>query len=233
MHGRYHRGHGGGRLLQIVTFLWRNPTQWHGRQYSETEVNTLFRMIRRNTRVPFEAVCICDDPSGIEKYIRTEPLWDDIKEWGRCWLRLKLYAPGMRNLIGPRFMMLDLDTVITGNLDHLLSRGESFIGYACPSPPGGKRAAIYNGGMLLMDAGSRASVWTSLPDTIPETSFGGSDQAWASHVLGEGEATFGPEDGVYSRWDFNEQEDACMVHLTGSADPREWADRSWIQKHYR
>ena len=222
-------------MLRIVTFLWRAPTQWHGHTYSEKEVNTLFRMIRRNTTIPWEPVCITDDPSGIDQHTRIVPLWDDLRDWGRCWTRLKLYSSEMRTIIGSRFMMLDLDTVIVSNMDHLLTRMEPFIGFACPVPPGGRPAAIYNGGMVTMDAGSRSRIWETLPPSPPETSFNGSDQAWVSHVLGKGEATYGPADGVYSRWDYNEQPDACMVHLTGSADPRiePWSKTDWIQRHYR
>ena len=222
-------------MLRIVTFLWREPTQWHGHRYGPEEVNKLFRMIERNTTVPYEPVCICDDPDGIDKHIRIVPLWDDLRDWGRCWTRLNLYSSDIGALVGSRFLMLDLDTVILSNMDHLLRRPESFIGWPCIPPPGGRPAAIYNGSMVLMDAGARSRVWETLPPSPPETPYQGSDQAWISHVLGEGEVTFGPEDGVYSRWDYDGQDNACIVHLTGSADPRisPWKDTDWVRKHYR
>ena len=192
-------------------------------------------MLERNISVPWEAVCICDDPTGIGPKIRKVPLWDDLRDWGRCWTRLKMYSGEMRDLIGPRFMMLDLDTVILSNMDHLLRRTESFIGWRCIAPPGGKPAAVYNGGMVLMDAGARRSIWEALPPSIPETCYQGSDQSWVSHVLPADEAVFTTEDGVYSRWEYNGQDNACMVHLTGSADPRlePWKDMDWVKRHYR
>jgi hypothetical protein len=90
----------------------------------------------------------------------------------------------MAEIIGPRFVSLDLDVVVTGDLTPLFERTEDFVIWAWPF-----RGTLYNGTMWMMDAGARAKVWTEFdPATSPTKSrlagFAGSDQAWMNYVRG-------------------------------------------------
>jgi hypothetical protein len=146
----------------------------------------------------------------------------------------------MAEIIGPRFVSLDLDVVVTGDLTPLFERTEDFVIWAWPF-----RGTLYNGTMWMMDAGARAKVWTEFdPATSPTKSrlagFAGSDQAWMNYVLGPDEATWGEKDGVVAFRSFRHlnklPEGARLVSFHGLHNPWDERVRSahpWVLDHYR
>ncbi len=144
---------------------------------------------------------------------------------------------------------MDLDVVITDDLRPLLNRTEDFIAWKNPHP-----MWPYNGSMFMLTAGARPDVWESFdPKTSPAESHAancrGSDQGWMSYVLGNGEATWGPEDGVYSFQDelvkrrrrmpippYPLPSNARVVVFHGPVDP--WSPgvgklARWVKDHYK
>jgi hypothetical protein len=207
-------------MIRIVCSKWTPRGPKRGRvPYTAEHVNRLANAIDRHLKMPHEIVCITDDPVGIDGGVRIVPIWDDgLLEKGSCYVRLKLFAPEMADIIGPRFVSIDLDAVITGPLDPLFDGGEDFriwrnVGRGC----------LYCGSMFLMDAGARAQVWETFnpddlifreagrkfkrkleadrwvhPEAIAAGNAVGSDQAWIATVLGPGEAVWTAADGVLS-----------------------------------
>jgi hypothetical protein len=184
--------------LQIVLWKWANPSRLHILfDYSADAVNRLRRQLAEHLTIPHDVVCITDNPSGIDSGIRIIPLWPDTGELGGCWRRLRAFAPDMRTLIGPRFAWIDLDSVIVGSMDDILTRPEPIVLYRSNSVEG----TPYNGSMLLMDAGARAEVWDRFdqqrsPLIVKNAGLTGTDQAWMAHVLGPHEAVWTAEQGV-------------------------------------
>jgi hypothetical protein len=189
--------------LQVVAWKWLDVTNRVTQRspYTAEKVNRWGRMIRDNLRMPHDLVCITDDPSGIDSSIRIIPLWDDLKGMGRCWRRLKAFSPDMREVIGPRWVWTDLDSVVTGDLTPLFQRTEDIVFWA----PKTTRTP-YNGSMVLQSSGCRAQVWEkfSLAKALRDVNraqYTGSDQAWWSCVLGPSEAVWKPDpDGVCAYW---------------------------------
>lgn len=106
----------------------------------------------------------------------------------------------MANEIGPRFVSIDLDAVITGDLTPLFDHQEPFKIALDTQPP-----KQYNGSMFQMDAGARESVWLAFdsdPAKIEARSaklgYVPDDQGVITAVLGPDEKTWGPADGVLS-----------------------------------
>jgi hypothetical protein len=109
-----------------------------------------------------------------------------------------------------------------------------------PPPHGGARDQVYNGGMFLMDAGARASVWKDFdPDESPRATrsnphFVGTDQAWIRHHLGPDEKTWSRRDGVYEARNVGNKlpRNAKIIFFAGNRDPstakHEWIPRHWI-----
>lgn len=225
--------------------------------YSAGHVNRLAAMVGRHLAMPHEVVCITDDPEGIDGAVRVIPLWDELRSSGRCFVRLKAFHPSMRDIIGERFVSIDLDTVIVGSLDPLFDRSEPFIIWSDPS-----RLLPYCGSQWMLTAGAFPKVfddfnyerWRLLK---PEKNWHGSDQAWMAHML-PGAATWGKDDGVYSfRLDIMKPygemlagrfrrmvgrygppklpKDARIVHFHGAFDPSQnflrecvpWIDSNW------
>lgn len=236
-------------MLDVVTFKWK-PIQRHYRsKFDATHVNTLASMVMRNYKKPHRFSCITDDPTGIDKNIRIIPLWDDFAKlksaYGErnpsCYRRLKLFSAEAEKIIGPRFVCMDLDMVVTGELYDLWDRPEDFVIIKSPTPPPRYK---YNGSMLLMTAGCRKFIWDEFnpiksPAETRAKNFFGSDQAWISLKL-KNEATWDESDGVYSYRIHllpnleRLPENAKLVSFHGSDDP--WEAKAqrldWVRKNY-
>lgn len=236
-------------MLTICTFRWR-PFAGYRSVYPPETVNVLRNMVRRHYRSPHRFVCITDDPTGIDPAIEIVPLWGDYAQipnpFGAknpsCYRRLKIYDPAIADILGPRFVHLDLDCVITGDLAPLWDRDEDFVIYGDTNPK-----TYYNGSLVLMNAGARAKVWKDFdplrsPRQTKSAGFYGSDQAWISYCLGPGEKRWTSKDGVYSfRNEIKPKgmgvlpSNARLVVFHGAVDPWEPYAKThcpWVREHY-
>lgn len=238
------------RPESVVTCKWK-PHAGYRSTFGPETVNTLFRMVRRNYAHPFRAICVTDDPDGIDPDVEIVPLWTDYADIPNphghprnpsCYRRLRAFSGDIDQVLGKRFVMLDLDAVVTGDLDPLWNRPEEFVIWGDTNPK-----TLYNSSMYLLTAGARSKVWDRFdPKDSPQESKArgqfGSDQGWISACLGPGEARFTKKDGVYSyRNDIARAgigtlpKDARIVFFHGHVDP--WSDQArslpWVAEHYR
>ena len=228
-------------MLTVVTFLWQRNSQ--GFQlpnvcnYTAQHVNIFESMLARNLTIPYELVCITDMPKGIN--CRTIPLWDKCRHLGGCYNRLYVFSSDMKDMIGPRFACVDLDCVITSNVDKIFSRTEPFIiNRYGPNPKNNQK---YNGSFFMMNAGVHDQVWSTfdsvsspalMHDLHLKNQVVGSDQAWVSYLI-ESATTVGPEDGIYDARIIKHTLplDASIVFFPGQRDPTQNA-YSWVTDHY-
>lgn len=224
------------RLL-VMCWLWR---QDGGRAAFKPEHVAIWAaMLRRHCTLDIEIACVTDLP-GIDPSVRViEPpgFYDDLKttRWrgGRpsCYRRLSLFAPHAAELFGAeRFVSMDLDVVIGGNIDSILDRREDFV-ICGPSQVGDRW--LYNGSMMMMDAGARPCVYNDFsPEGAEQASrrFVGSDQAWIAYSLGAGEAIWTAEDGVV-RWNGNHS--GPMMFFPGTIKPWNTIAHPFVGEHYR
>lgn len=228
-------------MLTVMTHLWAQPG---GRtRYTAEHVNIWAAMVRRHLTMEHEIACVTDMPEGIDDRVRIiEPPrdFDDVRipTWGehmpQCLRRISMYRPDAAEVYGAeRFVNMDLDCVISGPLDPLFDRDEDIVLYR-----GTTQARPYNGSMTMLRAGARPEVFerfTPEGAVVAGQRYLGSDQAWVSHVLGEGEATWGVDDGVHawgSSW--NRGEPRLTFFLT-KQKPWEFvvAGEPWVSEHYR
>lgn len=246
-------------MISVVTFKWK-PTPGYRSLFGADQVNTMRSMIARNYPDPHRFICVTDDAQGIDPRVEVVPLWDDhasipnpsFRGGPSCYRRLKVFSRDIGAVLGDRFVCIDLDVVITGSLRGLFNRTESFIGWRNPNP-----MWPLNGSLFMLTAGARPAVWESFdPLTSPAISHAagcrGSDQGWMSYVLGCNEATWGPEDGVWSFQDeivgrnkprmlprrppFKLPGHARAVMFHGAIDP--WTVQArrmapWVKEHYQ
>lgn len=231
----------------ITVVFWK----WHKAGYRSVfgaeQVNVAASMVRRNTTLPVRFLCVTDDPEGVE--IETVPLWPNpCTEYGsssapNCFVRLKAFDPAIRAVFGDRFIWLDLDLVILGNIDHILGSSYDFAMWGDTRHNG-----QFNGSLCLMDAGARPQVWTGFRgveshNEAKKAGFFGSDQGWISYATECNGYKFGAAEGVYSfgihmldRGVKSPPKDARIVFFHGQYDP--WVgsvqDKNpWIKEYYK
>jgi hypothetical protein len=234
-------------MLSVVTWRWK-PRRGYRSSFGPETVNVLRSMVRRWYPKPHRFICVTDDPAGIEPGIEIVPLWSQFADLANpnapsgpsCYRRLRMFSAEAGEMFGPRFVSLDLDCVITGDLTPLWDRPEAFVAWGDTNP-----RTHYNGSMILMTAGARRQVWDEFdPRTSPgqakRAGHFGSDQAWISHRLGPGEATWTTLDGVYSYRNHLKGSRilpprARVVFFHGGVDPwsAEAAALPWVARHYR
>jgi hypothetical protein len=235
-------------MLTFVTWFWK-PMAGYRSSFCAAHVNTLARMVDRHYTAPHRFLCVTDIPDGIDSRVEVLPAWNDYADipsphGGKqpsCYRRLRAFHPDAAQWFGTRFVSMDLDTVITGDLAPLVDRKEPFVIWGDTNP-----RSWYNGSLFLLTAGARPKVWTAFnPQTSPSAAKRagkfGSDQGWISHCLGDGEATWSTSDGVYSyRVHIKPKGDvlpknARIVNWHGVVDPWSYHAQQipWVKEHYR
>lgn len=199
-------------MIQICTFKWHK--EGYRSKYTHEHVNILYNMLKRSISptIEWEMVCITDDATGINKDIRIVPLWpnpcpsyaEGQRTRPNCFARLRMFSDEMRDVIGNKFIWMDLDTVIVDNIDNIITDPAPFKmcridGEFMPC----------NGSIVMIEAGARKDIWESFNPSMVHPSTGflrcenrpvGSDQAWISMKMTEDEKrnTWGQRDGVFS-----------------------------------
>jgi hypothetical protein len=223
--------------LTVVTWLWNQPG---GRtQFTAMHVNIWAAMIRRHCTLPIRLACVTDIPEGIDPSIRIikppgEFVGLETARWRRgrpnCYRRITMFRRDAARTFGKRFVCMDLDAVIGGNIDAILGRKEDFV--IC-SPSQQHARYVYNGSMMLMTAGARPEVYDRFTPEEAEIASGlyvGSDQAWIGHVLGRGEATWGAAEGVV-RW--GAAQEGKIMFFPGNVKPWDAIAHPFVSQHYR
>lgn len=236
-------------MLDVVTFRWK-PAPGYRSKFGPETVNVLRRMVARHYADPHRFVCVTDLSDGLDTEVEVLKPWNDFvavphphgPKHPSCYRRLRAFAPDIAATLGERFVSIDLDCVITGDLRPLWNRPEEFVIWGDTNPK-----SFYNGSMFLLRAGARRQVWDRFdPVASPREAHAagrfGSDQGWISHCLGGGEARWTRADGVYSfRNDLKMKgvrelpRDARVVFFHGADDPwamRVQAEYGWIRTHY-
>jgi hypothetical protein len=236
-------------MLTVVCWRWRPPAASRSTFPAEA-VLALKQAVARHYPHPHRFVCVTDEPELLDPSIDVVPDWGDFKDIPApsgdknpsCYRRLRLFSRDVAAVLGDRFVSLDLDTVITGDLSPVWNRSEDFVMYGDTNP-----RTFYNGSMVLMTAGARAKVWETFdPRTSIKHAFRaghhGSDQAWISFCLGPSESKWGTKDGVFSfrnhfkmagRTDLPPEARLVVFHgLHKPWDARVQAEYPWVRSHY-
>lgn len=140
-----------------------------GTKYGADYVNRLASMVRRRSRLKPDFVCFTEDASGLAADIRALPLpVDGLRGW---WNKVALFKGDLSG-VGERMLYLDLDVVITGDLDPLLTHGSDFIIMDNDYVPG------FNSSVFLLKTGSRAELWDRFSAANTDAFDG--DQDWVA-----------------------------------------------------
>lgn len=120
-------------VKQVICINW-------GTKYGAPYVNRLYAGVARNITPPFSFTCFTDSEAGLRPEIRTFPLppLDVEMPTGTkgIWPKARLWGAELGDLTGP-VLFMDLDLVVTGNMDGFFSEGapEDVILARNPSTP--------------------------------------------------------------------------------------------------
>lgn len=237
----------------VAVWLWSDKgkpsfPKWAHSKYDYRHVNAVYRMVQKHYKAPHRFVAITDNPDGIE--CETIPLWDDLLHMPGIipgtWARLKTWAPGMSELLGPRLISLDLDCCIVDDVAPLFDDPAPFIGWFAF----GRRdnPCVYNASFWVQDTDWRTDIWTSFKAETAAVELlragyrncHGTEQAWQSHKLGPDQKAYTWRDGVASyRYQIrkmpaeNLTPGARIVFFHGPVKPWHLKDSSpWVKHHY-
>lgn len=183
------------------------------RGYDETWVEKLYRGFERNLTVPFRFVCFIDWFRDFEEPIEQRLLRSYFKpDYGSCIEPFILNTPSI---------IVGLDTIVTGNVDHLADWCMTADKIALPNPYGKESC----NGVVLCPAGKRAIFddWRGENDmewlrrqsheTIDQI-FASEVVSWKAHVRGKGLGA------------------ARIVYFHGVPKP-DAVNEAWVMEHWR
>lgn len=194
--------------LVVACYMWRDPHWRHNNSftYGPQHVNHLYRMVTKHLSLPHEFVCITDVPPdhsierGFEPGIRLVPLDTSKHIPNTEFVKLMTFHPRAKELIGEKVLQLDLDTIICGSLDPIVSRDEDLVVWRNPTRipydnPIKKGRPYYNGSVILHKCGTMTEIWCAFQ---PEMAKGVRDtQVWMSHLVGPNAPYWDASDGIY------------------------------------
>jgi len=192
-------------VLAVVSFFWvdksranqRTARPWRDPKTGEThmltinpdEVRIWDRMVARNLSIPHRRVCVTHRPDWID-FMETVPLDMAKHVPGTCLVKLQAHKPGGVAKEGDNVVLMDVDCVVTGNLDPLFTSATPGITSWWWKNPnyerGGKRGFI-QGSLQYFTVGATEFLWR---DFDPRSTmswlnrrFGGAEQCWISERM--------------------------------------------------
>lgn len=208
--------------LTVLTWLW-------GTKYSREYAERLNRGFARHLKQPHQFMVVAPD--------ERDPL---LKERG-CFVRLRMFDPEWQRRVirTERVVCVDLDVVVTGNLDPLFDRPETF---AILQGANSVNPCPYNGSLMMFRVGHHHDVWTDFSVLeaykLPYFQFP-DDQGWLAHKLPNAAGwQCGVKSGVWSfrkrGWPYNDTlpANARLVCFPGANDPSMFEDLPWIKRYW-
>ena len=188
-------------MLTVATYFWIDPASKHKFHYSPDDVRRLKTNIAKHLTTQHEFAVITDRGQLFEgdDDIRPIPLDMTTHVPGTCFCRLHTFDRMGAEIFGQRMLVVDLDTLIVGNIDQIVNRDEDLVMWHNPSRiPWDKPEQIgrpyYNTSILLHRCGMMP--WLKM-DFDPHKPGWRDDQWYLSHRLGQDMPYWDGKDGIY------------------------------------
>lgn len=220
--------------MKFVCWLWNGRGFWKDvAKYNEGHALTLRTMLERHGG--HELICVHSDafsPPGASIRMPAE-----VAALPNYLPKLWAWSPQFADLMGERFVSIDLDVVVTGDLAPVLqSNAPLRIWNQAAGEP-------YNTSLFALEPGYGHEVWTEMSlgavtQAVAQRQRWTGDQSWVAHVLGPNEETFGEETGViqYRRIYHAKEQPSGMkaAFLCGPYEPISESEISpWIKRAYQ
>jgi len=228
-------------MLIVCTWLY-------GQKWSALHAERLFAGLRRNIDRPFRCALITDrvGVSGADIVVPIAPEDAELTRRPGCLVRMRLFDRALQERLGvergDRLVNMDIDAVVTGNLDPLFEPDDEFAimqGFNSSNP------CPFNGSLWSFRAGERHDVWDDFSlehfrargaqvHSFPD------DQGWLFHKFPAARA-YDPDVGVYAfhkrTWEVHSDEhhtlpsNARFVAFPARR-PDDFLHLDWVRKHW-
>lgn len=219
--------------LTVCTFLWGTT------KYRPAYVHKLAASVARNLAQPHRFLCITDDDHRL-RVDCTRIRDPELLAVPGCFARLRLFDPEWQaeHGITGRLVCIDLDTVITGPLDPLFDRPDTF---AILQNINTQNRCKFNGSLWMLRAGAHPEVWRDFSleaaaaspfDLFPD------DQAWFAAKMPDA-AGWTAADGTFGfqkkGWPPGTSlpPGARLVAFPGWRDPSLYTHLDWVAQNWR
>ncbi len=204
-------------MINIVTLFWDANVKSLGfsRVYSEEWVEKLYRGFERNLTQPFNFICFTDRIRQYDVPIDQALLNSSRPDYGSC---IEPYE------LGKPMILVGLDTVIVGNIDHLVAYCETQTRIALPRAVY-KKNTVCNG-VALVPAGH---------SDVYHRWNGENDMLWMREQLYSVIDNLFPGQVVSYKGHVKEHGlgDARIVFFHGEEKPHQLPNVRWIRKHWK
>ena len=222
--------------LNVITWLW-------GQKYGVADVARLAKATGIYLRCDHRFHCFTDRPgasypSAVEVHAISDPALCE----RNCFCRLRMFDSNWQDWykLHGKIISLDLDLVITGEIDHLFTGDATFkiLQGANASNP-----CPYNASVMMLRSGHHAEVWNTFSPRealkIPFYEFP-DDQGWIHHKLPHADGwQAGSSSGIYAfmkpGWPAGTMalpDDARIVTFIGHRKPHQFKNLPWMQKYW-
>lgn len=203
-------------MITVATLFWspNRHSKSFSSAYSEEWVEKLYRGFARNLTQPFRFICYVDRPRTFAEPIHQLRLKSDEPSYADCIQPYELGCP---------MILVGLDTIVTGNIDHLAEYCLSADVIALPRDPYKPSRAC--NGVALVPTGKQAvyGTWAGENDmdhmrAQPHVYI---DDLWPGQVVSY--------KGSVQREGLG---DARIVYFHGRSKPHELPNVGWIKEHW-
>lgn len=245
-------------MISVVAFFWIDDSRRRNVRLTPEDVRIWHNMVSRNLSVPHRIVCVTHRPDLID-FMPTIPLDMEKHVPGTCFVKLQAHKVGGVAKEGDRVLLMDIDCVITGNIDHIALSPEPYRFWRNPNHTVGGRRGFIQGSLQLFSVGATEFLHREFnPLSTPgfvNRRFGGAEQAWISERLNDEYPDAGwtwsiphftEADGVYGAGRLFDgkmgngvtselPENARIVFVPGDRSPSQietQAQHVWMKEHY-
>lgn len=186
----------------------------HGNKYTSDYVNKLYNMVKRNCTLDYEFVCLTENPKGINPDVKILPLPDGLSGW---WYKPYMYSKELP--INGTILYLDLDVVISGNIDKLFTyetyKWCTIRDFTRAMRPKWNK---YNSSVVRFKTGELDKVWKKFienPKKVQKQFFG--DQDWLFEATRDNQALLFPDNWIQSwKWEIRKTKDFAPGGIKGN-----------------
>ena len=203
-------------MITIATLLWQPNS--HSRDFSKAYtgewVDRLYRSFAKHTTRPFRFVCFVDREYTFIEPVIQERIRDPKPSYATCIEPYRLNEP---------MILVGLDTVVTGNIDHLIDHCLTTDKFALPRDPYNKKQAC--NGVALVPVGHR-HVWEGHTDQ--------NDMVWVRQFPHDYIDDLFPGQVVSFKGDVlkNGLGDARIVYFHGEPKAASMTHLPWIKENW-